>query len=136
MQLMRRENVKPRALILESTFASLPEMIRVPFLIPVARLVVGDIFNSAETAAALTVPALFLHSPDDDVVPYRSGRHLYELAAGDKTFVELRGDHNGGFLESIDIYRPALDKFFTRAVGPGPIMGVMGAREEDGAVGP
>ena len=61
MQLMR--HVKPRALVLESTFSSLPEMIRVPFLVPLARLVIGDIFNSAEAAASLTVPTLCLHSP-------------------------------------------------------------------------
>jgi fermentation-respiration switch protein FrsA (DUF1100 family) len=115
MQLARY--VTPRALILESTFSSLPEMVPVPFLVPAARLVIGDVFNSAEIASKLNVPALFVHSPDDEVVPYRLGRRLYEAAAGDKTFVEISGGHNEGFLESIDIYRPALDKFFTKHLG-------------------
>ena len=115
MQLMRR--VKPRALILESTFSSLPEMIRIPFLVPATRFVAGDVFNSAEAALALTVPTLCLHSPDDGIVPYRLGRRLYESVASEKTFVELHGGHNSGFLESIDIYRPALDEFLTRHFG-------------------
>ncbi|MDR1138089.1 MAG: lysophospholipase [Synergistaceae bacterium] len=115
MQLMR--HAKPRALILESTFSSLPEMARLSFLIPVARFIIGDVFNSAEIASDLTVPVLCLHSPDDNIVPYRLGRRLYESVASEKTFVELHGDHNIGFLESIDIYRPALDKFFTDYFG-------------------
>jgi fermentation-respiration switch protein FrsA (DUF1100 family) len=115
MQLMRR--VTPRALILESTFSSLPEMIRVPLLAPAARFVVGDVFNSAEIASALTVPTLCLHSPDDGIVPYRLGRRLYESVAAEKSFVELSGGHNEGFLESTDVYRPALDKFLTKHFG-------------------
>jgi pimeloyl-ACP methyl ester carboxylesterase len=115
MQLMRR--VKPRALILESTFSSLPEMIGIPFLVPAARFIAGDVFNSAKAALALTVPALCLHSPDDGVVPYRLGRRLYESVASEKTFTELHGGHGSGFLESIDIYRPALDEFLTRHFG-------------------
>ncbi|MDR3076963.1 MAG: lysophospholipase, partial [Synergistaceae bacterium] len=102
MELMR--HVKPRALILESTFSSLPEMIRVQFLAPFARLVIGDVWNSAEAASALTVPALCVHSPDDGIVPYRLGRRLYEAVASEKTFVQIHGGHNEGFLESIDIY--------------------------------
>jgi pimeloyl-ACP methyl ester carboxylesterase len=115
MQLMR--HVKPRVLILESTFSSLPEMIRVPLLVPLARLVTGDVFDSAETASELTVPTLCFHSPEDRIVPYRLGRRLYESVASDKTFVDLRGDHNEGFLESTDVYNSALDEFFTKYFG-------------------
>jgi fermentation-respiration switch protein FrsA (DUF1100 family) len=112
MELMR--HVIPRALILESTFSSLPEMARIPFLAPVARLVVGDIWNSAEAASALTVPTLCIHSPDDEIVPYRLGKRLYEAAAGEKYFVEIHGGHNEGFLDSWDIYVPALNVFLTK----------------------
>jgi fermentation-respiration switch protein FrsA (DUF1100 family) len=115
MQLMR--HAKPRALILESTFSSLPEMVRVPFLVPAVRFIIGDVFNSAEIASSLTVPTLCLHSPDDNIVPYSLGRRLYESVAGEKTFVELNGDHNTGFLESFYTYRSALDKFFTEHFG-------------------
>jgi fermentation-respiration switch protein FrsA (DUF1100 family) len=115
MQLMR--HAKPRALILESTFSSLSEMVRIPFLVPVARFVIGDALNSVRIARRLTVPVLCLHSPDDNIVPYRLGRRLYESVASEKTFVELRGDHNMGFLESIGTYRSALDKFLTKHFG-------------------
>jgi fermentation-respiration switch protein FrsA (DUF1100 family) len=115
MELMR--HVTPRALILESTFCSLPDMVRVSFLAPFARFVIGDVWNSAEAASKLTVPALSIHSPDDSIVPYRLGKRLYDAVASPKTFVEIHGGHNEGFLESIDIYRPALDAFFTEIFG-------------------
>ena len=88
---------------------------------PVARLVVGDVWNSAEAAAALTVPTLCIHSPDDDIVPYRLGRRLYDAVAhekSEKTFVQIQGGHNEGFLESLYVYRPALDAFLTKHFGP------------------
>ena len=115
MELMR--HAKPGALILESTFSSLPEMIKIPFMAPLARLVVGDVWNSAEAAGALTVPALCIHSPDDWIVPYSLGRRLYDALPGEKTFVQIRGGHNEGFLDSIDVYCTALDKFLTKHFG-------------------
>lgn len=115
MELTR--HVEPRALILESTFSSLPDMTRVSFLAPVARILIGDVFNSARAAESLTVPTLCLHSPDDRIVPYVLGKRLYDSVASEKTFVELHGGHNEGFLESIDIYRPALDSFLTKHFG-------------------
>jgi fermentation-respiration switch protein FrsA (DUF1100 family) len=115
MELMR--HVEPRALILESTFSSLPDMIRVQFLAPFARFIIGDLWNSAEVASTLTVPVLSIHSPDDSIVPYRLGKNLYEAVAGEKTFVEIHGGHNDGFMDSYDIYHPALDAFLTKYFG-------------------
>jgi fermentation-respiration switch protein FrsA (DUF1100 family) len=116
MDLMR--HVKPGALILESTFSSLPEMVRIDFLTPVARLLVGNPWDSAQVAAALTTPTLCIHSPDDWTVPYRLGKRLYDAVASEKTFVEIRGSHNEGMWDSFDIYRPALDAFLTKHFGP------------------
>jgi fermentation-respiration switch protein FrsA (DUF1100 family) len=112
MDLMRY--VTPRALILESTFSSLPEMIRIDFLTPLARLLIGDVWNSAEVASTLTVPTLCIHSPDDWTVPYRLGKRLYDAVTSEKTFLEIRGSHNEGFWDSFDTYRPALDAFLTK----------------------
>jgi fermentation-respiration switch protein FrsA (DUF1100 family) len=89
-------------------------------LTPLARLLLGDVWNSAEAARHLTAPALFIHSPDDEVVPYELGKRLYEAAAGkkaEKTFAEIRGGHNEGFLESA-AYIPALEAFLRTALNP------------------
>ncbi|MDR1875596.1 MAG: alpha/beta hydrolase [Synergistaceae bacterium] len=115
MDLMRY--VKPRALILESTFSSLPEMVRLDFLAPLMRLLIGDVWNSAEVAATLTVPVLSIHSPDDRTVLFKLGKRLYDAVASEKTFVEIHGSHNEGFQDSWDIYVPALDAFLTKHLG-------------------
>ncbi len=110
-------SVRPRALILESTFASPFGVLYLDFLAPLLRLAVGDVWNSREAAARLTIPTLCVHSPDDGIVPFREGRRLYEAVAGEKTFVEIRGGHNDGFLESRETYVPALERFLTEHFG-------------------
>ncbi len=111
-------SVRPRALILESTFASPFGVLNLDFMAPLLRAAVGDIWNSREAAERLTVPTLCIHSPDDGIVPFREGRRLYEAVAGGKAFVEIHGSHNGGFLQSREIYVPALDRFLTEHFGP------------------
>jgi len=114
VELMR--SATPGALILESTFSSLSDM--APFFLkPVARLMTWNAWNSAATARGITTPTLVIHSKADEIVPYRQGRRLYDNVAGEKTFVDINGDHNSGFLDSYDIYVPALDKFLTRIFG-------------------
>jgi fermentation-respiration switch protein FrsA (DUF1100 family) len=116
MELTR--SVNPGAIILESTFSSLADMS--PFPASVTPLLLGgDFWNSAKTAQALgapalSVPALCIHSPDDEIVPYNQGRRIYDAIPGEKTFLEIRGGHNGGFMQSLETYIPALDRFLGR----------------------
>ncbi|NLL37302.1 MAG: alpha/beta hydrolase [Fretibacterium sp.] len=118
LELMRHK--KPRVAILESTFASPFGVLRIDFLVPFLRLVIGDVWNSKEAAQSLRTPVLCLHSPDDDIVPYREGVRLYEALAGEKEFIELQGDHNTGFLYSMPSYKLALEAFLTRHFGMWP----------------
>jgi fermentation-respiration switch protein FrsA (DUF1100 family) len=114
MELTRAAN--PGALILESTFSSLSDMAPFPsFIAPF--LLGGDFWNSVETASGLTVPTLSIHSPQDEIVPYRQGRRVFEAVAGEKAFLEIQGDHNSGFLDSFDDYVAGLDRFLTMHFG-------------------
>jgi hypothetical protein len=38
-------------------------------------------------------PMLFLHSPEDEIVPYEDGRRLYDRAQPPERFVDVRGGH-------------------------------------------
>jgi len=108
MELALRRRVA--GLILESAFTSVVEMAKriFPFL-PVRRMVSFRYDNLSKVGKA-ACPVLVMHSPQDDIVPFAMGRHLYEAAPRPKTFVELRGSHNDGFLES-PTYEPAIAKF-------------------------
>lgn len=57
------------------------------------RLIMRNHFDSIGKIDRVRAPFLFLHSPEDAVIPIAEGRRLYEAAPGEKTFVEVRGGH-------------------------------------------
>jgi uncharacterized protein len=65
-------------------------------------------FDSIEKVRTLSVPKLFIHSPDDEVVPYWVGQKLFEAAAQPKEFLKINGGHNDG---SITVDPPAAGEF-------------------------
>ena len=50
-------------------------------------------FESIRRIDRVRSPILFLHSPDDAVIPIAEGRRLFDAAPGEKEFVEVRGGH-------------------------------------------
>jgi hypothetical protein len=107
----------PAALILESTFTSLPDMgaVAYPFL-PV-RLIARMRYPVAEDLARVRCPVLVAHSPQDEIVPYRFGERLYVVASEPKRFLRLRGDHNNGWLATGREYVLAVDGFLQDSLG-------------------
>ncbi|MFP4473084.1 MAG: alpha/beta hydrolase [Candidatus Omnitrophota bacterium] len=90
----------PAALILESTFTSVPDMARhtFPFVPP---FLVRTQMRSLDKIEKIAVPKLIIHSPYDDVVPYEMGRRLFGAAPHPKQFLKIMGDHNQGFYDSL-----------------------------------
>ena len=84
---------EPAALILEGAPASLVAIgqRRYPFF-PI-RLLMRNPFESIQRMPSIAAPILFLHSPEDAVIPIEEGRRLYDAAVGEKTFIEVRGGH-------------------------------------------
>lgn len=107
------KDVRPKAAILESTFSALADMAGFDFLSPFVSLLVGGAWNSVQTAVNIDTPTLCIHSPEDDVVPYRLGKRLFDALAGEKQFYEINGDHNYGFMLSMPEYKERLDEFLT-----------------------
>jgi len=107
----------PRALILESGFTSTADMGRhyYPFL-PVKWLTRIK-YDSLTRIGSVRCPILFVHSPGDDIVPYALGRKLYAAANEPKSFLEITGGHNEGFLVSGKSYVEGLDNFLSGYAG-------------------
>jgi uncharacterized protein len=105
------ERVSPRALILESAFLSIPEVgaESYPFL-PV-RLLSRFKYETGRHVAAVQVPVLIAHSPDDEVIGFRHGETLFRMANPPKQFLRFSGPHNGGFLDSGESYTGGLAAF-------------------------
>jgi len=104
---------KPGALIVESSFTSVPDMAAklYPFL-PVRWLSRLD-YNVQQRLQRVTCPVLVVHSRDDEIIPFRHGQALYETANKPKQFLELRGGHNDAFLLAGQTYTRDLDKFLS-----------------------
>lgn len=86
--------VQPCALVVQSSFTSIADMAAevMPF---VPRFVIRTKMDSLGKIARVRAPVLVVHSPADDVVPYKLGRKLYEAAPEPKRFYEIKdAPHN------------------------------------------
>lgn len=111
--------VEPGALVVESSFTSIPDVgaVHYPWL-PV-RLANRHEYPSLERIDDVGVPVLIAHGDGDAIVPYEHGRALFSAAAEPKSFVELSGDHNGLGLAS-EAFRPQLAGFLATAMASIP----------------
>ena len=102
----------PGALILESTFTSVPDAAaRIYWFLPV-RWLCRISYDTASLIGQIDCPVLVVHSRDDEMMPFEFGQALYEAARGPKQFLEIHGSHNEGMVDSDAIYTPGLAKFF------------------------
>jgi fermentation-respiration switch protein FrsA (DUF1100 family) len=62
-------------------------------------------YDSLDALKSIHCPVAVIHSPDDDVIPYKMGCRLYETARSPKHFAELKGTHNEGFVDNHVLYR-------------------------------
>ncbi len=102
---------EPGGLILESTFISIIAMGKKLYPIFPIRLLARVRYDSAALIEKIKAPKLFIHSRDDETIPFEHGIALYEKAQAQKTFVEIRGGHNSGFLDSGSDYTVPLQSF-------------------------
>ena len=100
-------------LILESTFTCLEDVAAGMFpWLPVGLFIPQD-YDTAARLASVRCPVLFVHSPDDEVVPYRLGRALYEGHGGPKSWLAISGPHNYGYLLSGAVYTDGLAAYLS-----------------------
>ena len=104
------------ALVIASAFTSVPDLGAevYPFL-PV-RLLSRFRYDTLGALARVRAPVLVAHSPQDEIVPYRHGRVLFEAAREPKRFLEMRGGHNYGFLFVDEAWVQALGAFLDQYV--------------------
>jgi fermentation-respiration switch protein FrsA (DUF1100 family) len=110
--------VKPAALIVDSTFSSARDMAAHMFPYLPVRLLCRFDYNTRAAVVRASVPLLVAHSPLDEIVPFQFGRAVFDAAPEPKVFVEESGGHNDGGLESDAAYRAALKEFVLQHVAP------------------
>ena len=103
----------PGALIVESCFTSVPDMAAKLYPFLPARWLSRLDYNAQEQLQRVSCPVLVVHSTDDEIIPFRHGRALYAVANEPKQFLELKGDHNNGFLLAGQAYTQKLNDFLS-----------------------
>jgi hypothetical protein len=97
-------------LITEGTFTSVRAMGSeiYPFI---PSFMFSSKFDTLSTISEVNCAKLFMHSRDDDIVPFRMAAELYEAAPGPKRLLELEGDHNSAFYVSEEKIKVAIEEF-------------------------
>ena len=104
---------KLKALIVDSTITCAKDMAKIayPFL---PYWVFSSRLDSLSKIKSVTVPKLMIHSVNDEIVPFKLGRKLFEAAPEPKEFLEIRGGHNSNFFESETLLKEKVASFLNR----------------------
>ena len=105
------------ALILESTFTSIPDMGAKMFPIFPTRLLSRINYDTEKRLGAIHSPVLVIHSRTDDMIPFEQGATLFKRAGEPKEFLEINGDHNSGFHVSKEAYIDGINAFLQQHIG-------------------
>jgi fermentation-respiration switch protein FrsA (DUF1100 family) len=89
---------RPRALVLASTFTSVPDLASELYAFLPVRLLSRYQYNTLDALSRVDAPVLVAHSASDDIIPYSHAERLYAAAREPKAFLELAGGHNDGFV--------------------------------------
>ncbi len=108
---------KPGALVLASTFTSVPDMAAKIYPYLPVRLLSRFEYNTLEYLRSVTCPVFVAHSPQDEIVPFEQGRALFQAAPQPKQFLELQGGHNDGFIFMREAWIKALADFIGENLG-------------------
>ncbi|MHC1742771.1 MAG: alpha/beta hydrolase [Syntrophobacteraceae bacterium] len=103
----------PGALILASSFTSVPDVAAAIYPLFPVRWLAQFQYDTKRLLPAVACPVLVIHSSDDEIIPFAHGQDLFQEAKDPKAFLEIRGGHNTGFLESGDVYLKGISSFLS-----------------------
>ena len=110
--------VDARAVILEGAPASIVDIGQSRYPMFPVRMIIRNPFRAIDRVGGIRAPLLFLHSPEDTVIPFEQGRRLFEAAPSPKTFVEVRGGHVEASEIDHQVFYGAIARFLTAATPP------------------
>jgi fermentation-respiration switch protein FrsA (DUF1100 family) len=98
-------------LIVEGAYTSVVERAQQLYRWLPVSLVAAERFPSIDRIGHVSIPKLFLHSPDDQIIPFALGQQLYAAASPPKRFVSVKGGHENAFRVDHMAYFGAIDRF-------------------------
>jgi fermentation-respiration switch protein FrsA (DUF1100 family) len=108
----------PAGVIIESSFTSVPDMAAQLYPWLPVRWLSRLHYNSRQWIKSINTPVLIVHSREDDIIPFSHGEKLFAEALEPKTFLEISGSHNDGFLTSGEKYVQGVSNFLACHLEP------------------
>ncbi len=108
---------RPLALIVESSFTSVPDIAADLYPWLPARWLSRLRHSTRDHVRDARCPVLVIHSRDDEIIPYRHGEAIFEAANEPKTMLTISGTHNDGFVRDEAKYLTGIRDFLAEAAG-------------------
>jgi fermentation-respiration switch protein FrsA (DUF1100 family) len=104
-------------LVVEGAYTAVDDVAAEQYPMFPVRAVMANHFRSIDRIATVSMPKLFMHATDDQVIPYAHGRKLFDTAKEPRQFVDLIGGHEDAYRE--DPRYLATFGGFVKRVAPG-----------------
>lgn len=104
---------KVACLVADSSFSSSADIAKTIFPF-VPSFLLKTKMDSVSKVKTLSVPKLFIHSVNDEIIPFRLGKRLFDAACAPKEFLEITGGHNTSHIDSQQKWTQGLSEFFKR----------------------
>jgi fermentation-respiration switch protein FrsA (DUF1100 family) len=107
--------------ILESAFTNMADMARQHFPVLPGMGVFKRKFPCIDHISSIDAPILLIHGNEDEIVPYKLGRRLFEAASTGKEFYTIEGaHHNDTYFVGGNEYFDRFEKFVRDRTGKFP----------------
>ena len=107
---------RPGALVLSSTFTSVPDLGADLYPVLPIRILARIGYDTLARLPQISCPILIIHSRNDHVIPFSHGQRLFAAARPPKQFLEIEGDHNESFVFDNQQWIKQLDVFLRQAL--------------------
>lgn len=105
---------KAGAVIIESGFTSAPDLGQKIFPYLPVKAISRFQYSTKDKVSRISIPKLFIHSRQDEIIPFEQGEKLFDNASGPKEFLQIQGGHNEGFFLSGESYINGLESFISK----------------------
>ena len=104
---------QPLALIVESSFTSIPDIAQEIYPWLPARWLSHLRHATRDYVRDVGIPVLVIHSRDDEIVPFHHGEEIFDSAKEPKKLLTLRGSHNDAYIRDARNYIEGLQAFLS-----------------------
>jgi len=108
---------RPGALIIESTFSSLPELAAEAYPLLPVRWLLRYQYPVLHNLQRVHCPVMVVHSREDEFIPFAHGQRLFAAANPPKEFLAIEGNHYAGYLATGKRYTAGIAGFLEKYQG-------------------